>query len=112
MPGCICNECTNFGEATACLSPLNLRFSDIECPLQSKVVRWGASQNAIDYTVEYRVLGSGTWILSPPVLVPLTEYLLESLAYTAIYEVRVMARCATSECYTLTKRFKTIIQPV
>jgi len=106
MPGCIpCNECTNYGEETACLSPLNLAFENLTTTSVS--LSWDGSVNVITYNVEFKASNSLTWILLAPVITSVNAVTIIGLTPDTVYDFRINGVCATSSCYSLTVREKT-----
>jgi len=108
MPGCTpCNECTNYGEETACLSPINLSF--ISLTSMSVGLTWDVSANAINYNVEYKESTSSTWIILSPIPAPTNAMTVIGLTPDTEYDFRVSAECAAKSCYSLTVRKKTCL---
>lgn len=106
MPGCICNECTNYGDENACLSPYNLEFSNITDT--SVTLDWTGSDNANTYNIEFKEPSSVTWNLLAPVVAPTTTATIIGLTADTVYEFRINAVCDTTSCYSLTVLEKTL----
>jgi len=107
MPGCIeCNECTNYGEETACLSPLNIDFSNITTT--SIEIEWEGSNNVVNYSIEFKESSSLTWNMLPPVVAPTISATIIGLTPDTVFDFRINALCATRSCYSLTVREKTL----
>ena len=108
MPGCTpCNECTNYGEETACLSPLNLSFQNL-LPM-SVGLSWDVTVNAANHIVEYKAVTSSTWIVLAPIAAPTNSITIIGLTPDTEYDFRVSAECAWRSCYSLTVRKKTCL---
>jgi hypothetical protein len=106
MAGCIpCNECTNYGEETACLSPLNLAFENLTTTSVS--LSWEGSANVLTYNVEFKESTSLTWNVLVPVIASVNIVTIIGLTPDTTYDFRVNGVCATSSCYSLTVRKKT-----
>ena len=106
MPGCLCIECINFGSETDCLSPINVVFENIS---QTTIeVTWDPSPNAVTYTVEFKESTSNTWLSNPDVNHPIVEDTLISLTADTSYDIRVLATCASSACYSLVQTVETL----
>lgn len=108
MPGCLeCNECTNYGEETACLSPYNLTFTDITN--SSLTLSWVGSDNVVNYSIEFKESTEVSWNILTPVAAPITTATIVGLSADTTYDFRINAVCAASSCYSLTVRKKTIV---
>ena len=107
MPGCIeCNECTNYGEETACLSPYGLEFSNITTG--SVTLNWTGSANVTSYNIEFKLITAGTWNLLTPVIAPTTSATIIGLTPDTVYEFRINAVCTETTCYSLTVKERTL----
>jgi len=107
MPGCTpCNQCTNFGDENACLSPINLAFSNLTTT--SLTLQWDGSANVISYNIEYKLPSSLTWNLLPSVVAPITEATIIGLTPGTVYEFRINAVCTSTSCFSLTVREQTL----
>jgi len=106
MPGCICNDCTNYGDENACLSVLNILFDNIT--QTSFGVAWDTSPNAVSYVVEFKEVTAITWSIMPPVSAPFLTNTVTGLTPDTIYDVRINAVCPTGTCYSLTLRLQTL----
>lgn len=108
MPGCICNECTNYGEETACLSVINIEFSNITAV--SFGVTWEPSNsNAVSYVIEYKESTSTTWLILPAIPAPTAEGTVVGLTPDTVYDFRIVTVCTDNRsCYSLTHRLRTL----
>lgn len=106
MPGCICNDCTNYGDESACLSVLNILFDNVTTT--SFDIGWDASPNAVNYVVEYKLASDTTWLVLPAIAAPAVTTTVVGLTPDAVYEVRVNAVCSGASCYSLTHVIKTL----
>jgi len=107
MPGCTpCNQCTNYGDENACLSPFNLEFSNILTT--SLTLQWEGSNNVTSYNIEFKEPSSLTWNLLPPIVAPTVSASIIGLTPDTVYEFRINAVCTTTTCYSLTVREKTL----
>lgn len=106
MPGCICNDCTNYGDENACLSVLNILFDNITTT--SFGVSWDLSPNALSYVVEYKEISSTTWLIMPAVTAPTVTDTVTGLTPDTVYDVRINTVCNGTTCYSLTHRVQTL----
>jgi hypothetical protein len=107
MSGCMpCNECTNYGDENACLSPFNLEFSNITTT--SVTLGWDGSANVVSYNIEFKLPADLTWNLLPPVVAPTNNATIIGLTPDTVYEFRINAVCTTTTCYSLTVRERTL----
>jgi len=106
MPGCICNDCTNYGDENACLSVLNVLFDNIT--QTSFNIAWDTSPNAISYVVEFKQITAVSWFIQPAISAPFLTDTVVGLTPNTVYDVRVNAVCAGGTCYSLTYRMKTL----
>jgi hypothetical protein len=101
-----CEECSDYSNANACLSPLNLSFTNITTT--SLTLNWDGSGNVVNYNIEFKEPSSLTWSLLPAVVAPTTNATIIGLTPDTVYEFRIIGVCATTSCYSLTVREKTL----
>lgn len=87
----------------SCLSVIGLATTSITSTTAK--LKWLASSTAISYSVEYREITSGTWLINPSTT-GLTDTI-SGLTPGTEYYVRVNTTCALGTCYSLTIKIKT-----
>ena len=114
-----CLESFNFGEVEdycvlieegtppECLPPTGLSTSAID--FTSATPQWGSTANSLEYSLEYRSLGSTDWM---SMQVPGTSQTLDDLEDCTGYEFRVKAGCGFVDSdWSVTDTFTTLCYP-
>lgn len=102
----ICTECINYCDETACTSALNLLFDNVNAT--SLTLYWDGSANATSFSIEYRVVGSTTWLVLPAVAPGTSSATITGLTADTQYEFRLNTICASTNCYSLVVRETTL----
>ena len=95
--------CSDFGDDTACQSPINLMVSNLTDT--GLTISWDATPLATSYTVEYKNAAIPTWTLNSAVTSPTDT--ITGLSSETVYDIRVNATCPAGSCYSLNIRIQT-----
>lgn len=103
------STCNNYSQASfttlsPCLAPSSATTSAITST--SATLNWGAVSGASNYTVEYKLASSSTWITATSANTT-TTYNLSGLTLSSIYDWRVKANCASGSSAYITAQFTT-----
>jgi hypothetical protein len=98
--------CANFGDDTACQSPINVTVTNLTQTTFS--IEWDAVLAAVSYQVEIKEATSPTWLMNPAVTAPTVNDQIIGLTPDTVYDIRVHAICAATTCYSLNFRIKTL----
>ncbi|PWK26849.1 putative secreted protein (Por secretion system target) [Arcicella aurantiaca] len=94
----------NFTTLSPCLAPTTPTTSAITST--SATLNWGAVSGATNYTVEYKLASSATWITATSTNTT-TSYALSGLTLSSTYDWRVKANCASGSSTYATGQFTT-----
>ncbi len=87
----------------SCYSVIGVQSSNITS--STAVISWSAPVAALSYTIEYRAITSGTWILNSSTTN--SQDTISGLTANTEYLVRVHSICSSGDCFSLTIKIKT-----
>ncbi|MCU0468708.1 MAG: GEVED domain-containing protein [Arcicella sp.] len=101
--------CNNFAQATfntlsPCLAPSTVSASNITA--NSGTITWAAVSGATNYTVEYKLASSSTWITATSNNTT-TSFNLSGLTLNSLYDYRVRANCPSGGSAYIAAQFTT-----
>jgi hypothetical protein len=90
-----------------CLNPTNLLASSITS--SSASLNWGAVQNVVSYTIQYKAANSTSWITTTS---NSNSKVISGLSSSTSYQFKVMSNCsASSSSYSTEQTFTTLAPP-